>query len=53
MLLHPDREAINGAIFRLDKRVGKPDKAMKDEVLGKRLWDALVLLTGLEPSGEK
>ncbi len=49
MLSHKDRSAINGALFKLDKRVEKPDKAMNDEVLGKRLWDALVLLTGLTP----
>jgi NAD(P)-dependent dehydrogenase (short-subunit alcohol dehydrogenase family) len=47
MLPYPDRSAINGALFKLDKRVEKPDKAMNDEVLGKRLWDELVLLTGL------
>jgi hypothetical protein len=47
MLSHPDRGAINGALFKLDKRVEKPDKAMNDAVLGKRLWDELVLLTGL------
>lgn len=47
MLSHRDRSAINGALFKLDKRVEKPDKAMNDEVLGKRLWDELVLLTGL------
>jgi NAD(P)-dependent dehydrogenase (short-subunit alcohol dehydrogenase family) len=47
MLSHRDRGAINGALFKLDKRVEKPDKAMNDEVLGKRLWDELVLLTGL------
>jgi NAD(P)-dependent dehydrogenase (short-subunit alcohol dehydrogenase family) len=47
MLLHKDRSAINGALFKLDKRVEKPDKAMNDEALGKRLWDELVLLTGL------
>ena len=47
MLSYPDRSAINGALFKLDKRVEKPDKAMNDEVLGKRLWDELVLLTGL------
>jgi NAD(P)-dependent dehydrogenase (short-subunit alcohol dehydrogenase family) len=47
MLTHKDRSAINGALFKLDKRVEKPDKAMDDEVLGKRLWDKLVLLTGL------
>jgi NAD(P)-dependent dehydrogenase (short-subunit alcohol dehydrogenase family) len=46
MLSHRDRSAINGALFKLDKRVEKPDKAMNDEVLGKKLWDELVLLTG-------
>ncbi len=49
MLSHRDRSAINGALFKLDKRVEKPDKAMNDEVLGKRLWDELVQLTGLTP----
>ena len=49
MLSYRDRRAINGALFRLDKRVAKPDKAMKDEVSGERLWDELVLLTGLTP----
>ena len=49
MLSHKDRSAINGALFKLDKRVEKPDKAMNDEVLGKRLWDELVRLTGLTP----
>ena len=47
MLSYRDRSAINGALFKLDKRIEKPDKAMNDEVLGKRLWDELVLLTGL------
>jgi NAD(P)-dependent dehydrogenase (short-subunit alcohol dehydrogenase family) len=47
MLSHRDRNAINGALFKLDKRVEKPDKAMNDEVLGKRLWDELELRTGL------
>ena len=47
MLSYRDRSAINGALFKLDKRVEKPDKAMNDEILGKRLWDELVLLTGL------
>jgi NAD(P)-dependent dehydrogenase (short-subunit alcohol dehydrogenase family) len=46
MLSYEDRSAINGALFKLDKRVKKPDKAMSDEVSGKRLWDELVLLTG-------
>ncbi len=49
MLSHKDRSAINGALFKLDKRVEKPDKAMNDKVLGKRLWDELVLLTGPKP----
>jgi len=49
MLSYRDRSAINGALFKLDKRVEKPNKAMNDEVLGKRLWDELVLLTGLTP----
>jgi len=47
MLSYRDRSAINGALFKLDKRVEKPDKAMNDEVLGKRLWDELVRLTEL------
>ena len=47
MLSYRDRSAISGALFKLDKRVVKPDKAMSDEVFGKRLWDELVLLTGL------
>jgi NAD(P)-dependent dehydrogenase (short-subunit alcohol dehydrogenase family) len=46
MLSYRDRSAINGALFKLDKRVKKPAQAMNDEVLGKRLWDELVLLTG-------
>jgi len=47
MLSYRDRSAINGALFKLDKRVEKPDKAMNDEVSGKRLWDELVRLTEL------
>jgi len=47
MLSYKDRSAINGALFKLDKRVEKPDKAMNDEVLGKRLWDELEVLTEL------
>ncbi len=49
LLSHKDRSAINGALFKLDKRIEKPDKAMNDEVLGKILWDELVRLTGLTP----
>jgi NAD(P)-dependent dehydrogenase (short-subunit alcohol dehydrogenase family) len=47
MLAHTDRNALNGALFKLYKRIEKPDKAMSDEVLGKRLWNELVRLTGL------
>ena len=49
MFSYQDRSAINGALFKLDKRVDKPDEAMSDEVVGKRLWDELVRLTGLTP----
>ncbi|MCH7566552.1 MAG: hypothetical protein IH787_02635 [Nitrospirae bacterium] len=49
MLSHKDRSAINGALFKLDKRVEKPDKAMNNEEWGKRLWDELVLKTELTP----
>ena len=48
-LSHRDRGAINGALFKLYKGIEKPDKAMNDEVLGKKLWNELVLLTGLTP----
>jgi hypothetical protein len=47
-----DRSTINGAYFKQDKRIKKPDKAMSDEVLGKRLWDELVLMTGLSQEWE-
>ncbi|UCD98480.1 MAG: hypothetical protein JSV42_16235, partial [Chloroflexota bacterium] len=53
MLSYNDRSAINGALFQLDKRVKKPDKAMNDEGMGHRLWDELIRLTGLTPAGEK
>ena len=49
MLSYNDHSAINGSLYKLNKRVEKPDKAMNDEVLGKRLWDELDLLTGLTP----
>ncbi len=47
ILSNQDRSKINGALFKLDKRIEKPDRAMNDKVLGKKLWDELVLLTGL------
>ena len=46
MLSQKDRRAINGALFKLDQRVEKPDKAMDDLALGSRLWDELVARTG-------
>jgi NAD(P)-dependent dehydrogenase (short-subunit alcohol dehydrogenase family) len=49
MLSYRDRQAINGALFKLEKRVDKPDKAMNDTALGQRLWDELALMTGLTP----
>lgn len=47
MLSSQDNNAINGTLFKLYKRVEKPDKAMNDKVLGKRFWDELVKLTEL------
>ena len=49
MLSYRDRQAINGALFKLEKRVDKPDRAMADTALGQRLWDELALITGLAP----
>jgi NAD(P)-dependent dehydrogenase (short-subunit alcohol dehydrogenase family) len=40
-----DRSAINGALFKLDKRMPEPDPAMTDEVFGKRLWEELERIT--------
>jgi retinol dehydrogenase-14 len=48
MLEHQDRSSVNGALFILDKRSDKRDKAMNDEAEGRRLWECLELLT--EPS---
>ena len=50
MLSHRDPDTINGALFELDKRIEKLDKAMSDTELGRRLWDELVVLTGLKKS---
>lgn len=47
ILDYKDRDAINGTMFKLERRIEKPDKAMVDEVIGKRFWDALVRLTEL------
>ena len=47
IISHQDRRLINGALFKLNKRIGKPNKAMNDENLEKRLWKELVRKTGL------
>ena len=49
MLLHPDRDELNGALFKRDERANKPDRAMNDEESAKRLWDELARATGLAP----
>ena len=51
MLSHRDPDTINGALFELDKRIEKLDKAMSDTEVGRRLWDELVVLTELKKSG--
>jgi NAD(P)-dependent dehydrogenase (short-subunit alcohol dehydrogenase family) len=43
-----DGQAINGALFKLGKRVTKPDKAMSDEAAGRRLWAELARMTAIE-----
>jgi len=49
ILTYEDRDAINGALFKLNKRIKKRDKAMNDEEMGKRLWGELARLTGQTP----
>ena len=38
---HPDRGVLNGAFFRLDRRLPMADAAMRDEVQGRMLWGKL------------
>jgi hypothetical protein len=45
-----DRQAVNGALFKLGKRVTKPDKAMSDGTSGRRLWDELLRITRPTPA---
>jgi len=47
MLSDRERSTINGTMFKLYKRIEKPDKAMNDRVSGKRLWEYLALKTGV------
>ena len=46
-LSYKDRNAINGAFFKLNRRIRKGDKIMNDAELGKRFWDELEKLTEL------
>jgi len=46
LLTNQDRHAMNGGLFKLYKRI-EADKAMKDEIAGKRLWTELSIKTGL------
>jgi NAD(P)-dependent dehydrogenase (short-subunit alcohol dehydrogenase family) len=48
MLEYPDRHALNGALFKLGKRVEKPDRAMNDAELGARLWEELIRLAEVD-----
>lgn len=43
-----DRPAMNGALFKSERRMASPDKAMTDEELGKRLRDELARRTQLD-----
>jgi len=47
ILSNQNRKNINGALFKLNRLIDKPDKSMNDEVLGKRLWNELVRIIGL------
>lgn len=46
VLSYPDRQEINGALFKLGNRVTKWDKDMSDTASGQRLWQESVLITG-------
>lgn len=43
---------MNGVLFKLNKRI-TPDKAMSDEQFGRRLWEEIMVLTGLNEKIEK
>ena len=47
ILSYKNVDNINGALYKLKKRIKKPDKAMKDKALGERLWNELLKLTKL------
>ena len=44
-LLYKDRNEINGAYFKLDRRIQKGDRVMDDKEMGKRFWKELEKLT--------
>ncbi|MEZ4654810.1 MAG: hypothetical protein R3E12_14795 [Candidatus Eisenbacteria bacterium] len=48
MLGMQDPSTMNGVLFKLNRRVDKPDRAMNDEAIGIRLWDELVRRTELQ-----
>lgn len=47
-LVRQNRKPLNGALFKLYRRVDKPDAAMHDAVGGTRLWEALALMTNVD-----
>jgi NAD(P)-dependent dehydrogenase (short-subunit alcohol dehydrogenase family) len=49
VLAPSDRQEMNGGLFKLGKRVKKTNKAMSDAASGRKLWNELVLITGLAP----
>lgn len=46
ILEHEDRHSLNGALYKLGKRIN-PDDAMNDVTSGKRLWNELKSLAAL------
>jgi NAD(P)-dependent dehydrogenase (short-subunit alcohol dehydrogenase family) len=48
LLSVPDRKALNGALFRLNRRI-KSDKAMQDKASRERLWELLLRMTSEPP----
>lgn len=47
ILSAPDSSGLNGAMFKLDRRIEKLDEAMNDVELGRRLWEELSTRTRL------
>ena len=53
LMLTGDRDALNGAMVKLNKRVARLDRAMSDTALGSRLWQELQERTGLAQAGRE